>query len=436
MLPFFAFLGRFRRDDLAGITAMSLFLLTSSLMLGAFGLDVSNLMMSRTKLQVTADATAHSALVYREDHPEAEAKAEAVQMASMNMPTNEFGTVFNVEDVVFGTWDSVQRRFTPQPNSKTAVKLTTRRAAANGNPVQTYLFKMVGLDSWDVETSAVFVTYQPKCLREGFVADGVIDLQSNNNFSGGFCIHSNSHVELNLNNTFEPGTEVSMPRSGEVVVPNGDFTLNPGLVEALQSKRWNVRVLRRIDRIIAGLFAMDAYYLRPYITAGSITTLRTPRVEQADLVPGNVYKYTCSGGGILTIAQDVQVSSVVIVTNCNVMIANGVAFENAVLATSSTSVTSVRAVAGMRIGRNDNCASGGGAQIVTAGGFFVPASLEMYGGQILAKKVVDFAANANGIQGASIVSADVVSGTSNMNMAFCGNGMEGNFEAEYFKLVQ
>ena len=427
---------KFQRDHRAGIAATSVIFITASLMLGAFGLDVSNLMMSRTKLQVTADATAHSALVYREDHPEADAKTAAVQMAEMNMPVSAFGRVFDVQDVAFGTWDKVSRRFTAQANSKTAVKVTTRQVAANDNAVRTYLFTMVGLDTWDVETSAVFVTYQPKCLREGFVADGIVDLQSNNNFSNGFCIHSNSHVQLNNHNTFESGTEVSMPRAGDIVVPSGGMRSNVGLAAALQSKRWNVRVLRRIDRIIAGLYAMDTNYLRSYITAGSILTLPSNRVSQVDLVPGNAYQYTCPGGGTLTITQGVQVVSVIIITNCEVKIGNGVAFEDAVLATSSTDIKSVNTTSGMRIGRNDNCATGGGAQIVTAGGVSIPAGLEMYGGQILAKKDVSFAANANGIQGASIVSAGVISGTSNMNMAFCGNGMDGNFKADYFKLAQ
>ena len=429
-------LGAFWRDNRAGITTTSLIFVTASMMLGAYGIDVSNVMMSRTKLQITADATAHSALVYREEHSEAAAKAEAIQMAASNMAHDKYGTVFDENDIAFGTWDSVTRRFTPQSNSKTAVKVTTHQTAANNNAIRTYLFMMIGLDAWNVSTSAVFVTYQPKCLREGFVADGAVDLQSNNHFSNGFCIHSNAHVELNQNNSFEPGTEVSMPRSGEIVVPGGDFSRNTGLAAALQSKRWNVRVLRRIDRIIAGINAMDSLYLRPYITAGSISTLPSNRVSQADLAAGNVYRYTCSGNETLTIGHAVQVASVMIVTNCAVNVSNGVVFEDAVLATSSVAIDSIKATSGMRIGRNDNCAPGGGAQLVTAGGVSIPAGLEIYGGQILAKKDVQFAANANGIQGASIVSAGVISGTSNMNMAFCGTGMQGNYVAEYFKLAE
>lgn len=35
-----------------------------------------------------------------------------------------------------------------------------------------------------------------------------------------------------------------------------------------------------------------------------------------------------------------------------------------------------------------------------------------------------------------MISAQWIEGTSNMEMAFCGTGMENNFEAEYFRLTQ
>ena len=54
-------------------------------------------------------------------------------------------------------------------------------------------------------------TYRPGCLREGFVADKMVDIQSNNGFESGFCIHSNVGISINQNNTFEAGTIVSMP---------------------------------------------------------------------------------------------------------------------------------------------------------------------------------------------------------------------------------
>ena len=60
---------------------------------------------------------------------------------------------------------------------------------------------------------------------------------------------------------------------------------------------------------------------------------------------------------------------------------------------------------------------GGGAQIITWGGFDVAAGLEMYGSQIIAAGPIAFAANADGIQGASMVSGETIDGTSNMSLS-------------------
>ena len=64
------------------------------------------------------------------------------------------------------------------------------------------------------------------------------------------------------------------------------------------------------------------------------------------------------------------------------------------------------------------------------------AKLSMFGGQILAKKDVDFAANADGLQGASIVTRGKINGTSNSRMGFCLSGMEQNFETNYYRMAQ
>jgi len=108
---------------------------------------------------------------------------------------------------------------------------------------------------------------------------------------------------------------------------------------------------------------------------------------------------------------------------------------DAVVATTNTSAQSVTSAASLQVGRNDNCAVGGGAQIITLGSMSFPSDLKIYGGQLLAAGNISFSANANGIQGAALVAGGSISGTSNMEMGFCGTGMENSFHAEYFKLV-
>ena len=98
-------IARFTKSERGGITALSLFLLISMLMIGGYAVDVSNVMTARTKLQVTADAVAHAALLERELKSEDEAKAAALELAALNMPGEAFGNVITADEIVFGDWD-------------------------------------------------------------------------------------------------------------------------------------------------------------------------------------------------------------------------------------------------------------------------------------------------------------------------------------------
>lgn len=323
----------------------------------------------------------------------------------------------------------------PKSGSRHAVQVTTRRTLENGNEVATYLLKLVGLDEWNLTTTAIFTTYHPTCLREGIVAEGPVDIQSNNTYSNGFCVHSNSYVSLNSNNYFEPGTVVSMPNLDDIELPNSGFKTNTGLADALREGSWNIRIINRIDALISGLLTFDPLYLPSYITSRTKKDFSSRSVTQADLAEGRLHTYTCSGGAALTIKANVIVKNVVIVTSCEIKFEQGVKIVNSVIATTSTSSKSMSASSGLQVGLNDNCAVGGGSQLVTAGSMSFPSALQIYGSQLLAKKDISFSANANGIQGAAIVAGGTISGTSNMAMGFCGTGMDANFNAEYFKLV-
>lgn len=425
----------FAKDEFGSMTALSLVLLVPLLMLAGYAIDTGNVMASRTQLQITADATAHAALLKREFATEAEAKQSALSVAAQNMPSTIFGAVIEEDDIEFGNWDHVSSTFTADPGSRAAVRVTAHRLQENGNAVQTFLLKFVGLTEWNLNQSAIFTTYYPTCLREGFVAEDVVDLQSNNNFSNGFCVHSNSYVSMNSNNYFEPGTVVSMADTDDLELPNSGFATNTGLQEALREGSWNIRIVSRIQAIITGLSNFDSRYLPAYITSTVPVTFSSRNVAQADLIEGRLHKFTCNGGAALTITNGVTVRNAVIVTNCDVKFGSGVILDNAVIATTNVGDHSMTAASGVQVGRNDNCAADGGSQLVTLGSMDFPADLKVYGGQLLAVHDISFAANANGIQGAAFVAGGQISGTSNMAMGFCGSGMETSFQAEYFKLV-
>ena len=426
---------RFLRSQAGGVTSFALNLVTSGLLLGAYAIDVNNLEQQRTLLQVTADSAAHDALVTRELGSEAEAIAAAVQRGQAMMDPAVFGQVVDTTDVVFGKWDRDTRRFTPEAGSREAVQVIARRTTQNDNPVATYLFKLMGIDAWDVVVRSTFATYQPFCLREGFVAQGVVDIQSNNSYLRRFCIHANQYVKLSSNNYFEAGTVVSMPDLNLLELPNTGFDTNVGLVDALKEGSINIRVLRRIQTIIDTVGDPSSRYYPEFLTSPVPVALTNRRIEAADLQPGRVHYWDCAGPSGGTIQTGTLVANVVIIANCEVTLGNGSAMENAILLTTSTSATSINSPNGFRLGLDDGCAPGNGGRIVSLGGMNFAADLQIFGSQLLAMGDVEFAARANGIEGASIVSNGNISGTSNMSMSYCGRGMD-EFLADYFQMVE
>lgn len=417
-------------------TTFSLFLMATLLMIGGYAVDVTNLIRERTLLQMTADSAAHQALVTREFGTVDESKAAALALAAANMPTAKFGAIFNASDITFGNWDETTRVFTASATSRNAVHIVAGLNSTRGNPVASFLLQMVGFDTWDVNVDVTYATYFPTCFREGFVGEGVVDVQSNNTFRNGFCVHSNDHVKLSSGNTFEPGTVVSMPNSNDIELPNSGFETNTGLADALVSGSYNIRILSRIDSIIADIDDPGSAYLPSYITSATTNTINQNKPATSDFQANKINYWNCTGGMKGSIANDAILQNMVIISNCEIAIGQGAALENVVLMTTNTSDTSISAPAGFRLGKKDNCAADGGAQIVTAGGFNVASKLEVYGSQILAKQDIAFAALASGIKGASMVAGDQVSGTSLMDMGFCGVGMERNFQAAYFHMVE
>ncbi|MBN8632182.1 MAG: Tad domain-containing protein [Rhodobacterales bacterium] len=453
------------------MTAGGLIFTTIILAVGGLAVDVSNAINQRAQLQLTADATAHDALYERNLTLTATAdtaKATALALGDFNMPGAVYGRVLTTADIQFGTWDRTTRHFTPDENSRTAVRVLTHRDAAGGNEVTTYLLKFAGYDSWDVRTDSVFETYVPDCLREGFVAENMVDIQSNNAYLNGFCIHSNDIVSLNSNNYFEEGTIVSMPDRSRLDMPASGLRSNEGLQEALRYGAIQIRLINALRKVPSAPFATGIAAMWNYIqlatrdgqlsyvtgTPRQITivngrpraaTAGADRIEAGrDLKDrdGNLalranavnYLYCSSTSTQLQIGE--VLSNMVLITNCQINFARDGVLENGLIATLHTGNSSISGVSTSRIGRADNCADGGGAQLVSLGGMRFAAGISINGGQLIALKEIAFAANGDGLHGTSIISGDTVSGTSNMRMGLCGTGMGGNLSLDYFRMVE
>jgi hypothetical protein len=196
----------------------------------------------------------------------------------------------------------------------------------------------------------------------------------------------------------------------------------------------HIRILGMIDEIAAGILDYNSEHIPDYITDLNVYTHSGNRFDASDFVPGTINYLNCSSG--VTLRDDAGAySEVVIYSECKISLSQGATFEDVVMFSESTRSDSITGASGVQFGRDDSCAVGGGVQVITRGGMSFPADLRMYGGQLIALGEIEFAANADGVEGASMISAMWISGTSNMDMAFCGSGMENNFEAEYFRLA-
>lgn len=437
----------FVRDTEGAMGVWGLILFMTICVIIGLSMDVSNAFKVRSEMQVAADAAAHAALVSRIKDGKEKAIENAVAVANNNLSTAKgSGNAIKASDIVFGRWDSDTKVFTVDPTSTAAVMVNARRNKSRANGVDTFLLSSVGLTSWDVSTNAVMETYRPGCLREGFVADKMVDIQSNNGFESGFCIHSNVGISINQNNTFEAGTIVSMPSFNDLQVAASGFKKNSGLLEALRESFYKIRVVKRIDDIINALSAGDLVTLRQmtagdpgsamgYLTTGAPIIVNTCNLTMSNLTSGRIHIVFCGS----TLKPSGNFKDVAIVTAAPIQFASGTVFEDAVIATSSPDSMSLKGPSGnnnkVTFGKDDNCAKGGGVQVVTKGGAHFAAGLNMYGSQVLAAGSINFAANADGVEGVSLVSGDTVSGTSNMKMGYCGIGMESNFEVDYYRLA-
>jgi hypothetical protein len=464
-------LATFAASEDGGMTAGGLIFTIMFLAVGGLAVDVSNAISQRTQLQVTADAVAHTALYVRNNTLTAtadDAIAAALALGEENMPQSRFGEVLTAGDIEFGVWNRVSRTFSPDPNSRSAVRVWTHRTAEGDNEVVTYLLKFAGFDSFDVRTASVFETYLPDCLNEGFVAENTVDIQSNNIYRNGFCIHSNDVVSMNNNNFFETGTVVSMPDSGRLDMPPSGYTSNEGLTQALRYGAMQIRLVNALSEVPSSPFSAGSQAMWNFIQLATrdgqlgylsapprnITIVNgQPRSGTAgaddieagrDLLdrdgilalrPNAVNYVNCSSTSMQLQIRE-PLSNMVMITNCQMNFGSGGALENGLIATLHTGAASIGGASDTRIGRIDDCAAGGGAQLVSLGGMNFASGVSIHGGQLLALREISFAANGDGLRGTSIISGDTVSGTSNMQMGLCGSGMEDNLSLDYFRMVQ
>ena len=465
-----------------GISILNLYFLMATAIFGGVAIDVANLVAAKNQLQVAADVASHAAIMSLKAGEDVDTSKEtALEYARMNMPAGRYGEVLRLENIHFGSYFYSTGSFQIDDTRSEAVWVSTDRLLENANPVGSFLLRLVGFNTFDVRTPAVFVNGDAPCIGAGFYAEGRVDMQSNNQFLDGFCIRSNSRVELNQNNFFEqiPNDEmdndviVSMPRLSDLIIPGGaldpraldprspepgtsGFRQNEGLWEARRDGRSKFEFDPFIDEVVTGVLSSGTDHTRSFIDdsnaleivnvtssasngngngggngkknsgASPISPTNCTTFSVACLVPRAIHRVNCVGDDLAIPAE--TFSNVVVITDCNLKFANGAVVINATFITESTHASSISAPQGLQLGDDDGCDEGGGAQLITYGGMKTASKLSLFGSQIIAAGDVNFAAQADGFFGASVIAGGEIDGTSNSTFHGCPlDTSDGNF---------
>ena len=199
----------FARDTKGGtlmLTALFLGLLAG---VCAIAVDYGYAVVIKQRLQGSADSAALAAIF---ELPDTNAtQTTAINYASMNMPVDIHGTVLVAADVEPGSWNSDDLTFTTGGADPDAVRVTTRRAQANGNAWGLFFARMIGKDNTDVSAVAIASKMTPtQCVVALEPNDVGITVNADSSLTTVDCgVHVNSSngsaIETNSGSTVTAG---------------------------------------------------------------------------------------------------------------------------------------------------------------------------------------------------------------------------------------
>ncbi|MDH3666986.1 MAG: pilus assembly protein TadG-related protein [Paracoccaceae bacterium] len=433
----------FLNDEDGGYTIWGLTWFMIYLAIGGLAVDVTDAYRNQILLQSTADSASLAGVMSLPDENAAVTEAVAYAQDNLNQANN--GVVLNANEVFIGSWDFTTRTFTEGTVEPNAVRVITRRSAQNNNPVAMNLLRILALagvtTSWDISTEAIAVGYTPDCLEDGMIAMNQLNISSNNGHVNDICLHGQTlGVELQNGNSFEDGVSVSMPDLGLLSGPTDMLDSNPGLEDALREGDMYPRDVDRINEIVDGLRAMDPNYLPDFMVdiapgtgvrtvKSGVTQVQVNNHLPAALLPNTVYNVNCNGQILL---PSTVMNRVVIVADCRIHTSAGSALIDAVLATDFLGgADTVQLASSTMMGLPDNCASGGGVEIYSAGDIHVSASGDFNGVRMVSANDVKFTSNSIGISGMSVQAGNDINYSSNNSYGLCSGGVPGPMAIQY-----
>jgi hypothetical protein len=422
------------------------------LLFGGVAVDSSNAWRMRAELQATADAAAHAGVIELIDGAEA-ARTAAIGMALKNMDYSQNGDVLVQSDVLVGKWNGAT--FEELADSDVfeinaagepvlvanAVLARTRRDQINANQVPAYFLRLMGMQGWDVNALAIAQRYFPECLEgSAIVAAKIVDVQSNNKFHPGICVHAQDYVNVNggggpskdeFGNVWETGVHVTMPSLDKFYDKYGAIgnqqehldTHNGGLEPSLGEEWFYPKIVDSIGSFLTNYTtATDESvktwpdYIAKTVTnpdgtttalSGSelIKNIKANEWDIANYEEGFIYNVDCGGVnklfklGVTDTTAPLQ--NVVVVANCNIKIGSKGLVKNAVIGSTAgdngakTDNSIIDIGAGTTLGDSTNCSNPGSVKLLSTASVSGPANTNYKGVQILAKGNVHIAAQAD-----------------------------------------
>lgn len=374
-------------------------------MFGMLGLvEAGKVYGVKNQLQTTADAAAMASVRHVPSGP---VTATANEYAELNMPAaGQYGDVLPDSNVEIGHWDGNTFLFGGTPSN--AVRVTTLAemplffAAALGS-------LGVGVpSSFKPAAQATALLRLDKCYQNGFVAGGIVQMNSSNNFTSGYCVYGRGGVTMNNSNTFEAGTEVGMASLANL----SEGGNNPGLQEALRQKD------------VAAPAAGEADHLVDQLKAGTgpipdyITSIQTVTEMPSTLVPGTMYIYT----GTSTVELSGSIENIAVVSDYMITVRSNSILRSVVLASGQ----SVNIRANVKIGDADFCTTGAGASLLISGGAVsdkdvavgTNSNIHLHGVQVISGGSVEMNSNLT-ITAASMQATTDIKFNSQFDVAGC-----------------
>jgi hypothetical protein len=439
---------RLWRDERGGGTIFGLFWFAVTVGICGLAVDVTDGFRSRTMLQATADSAALAAAI---ELPDATAAVTtAVDYAEQNMTPGTNGSVLLASDVTPGLWEPATRTFVPAGDVPVAtpldaVHVMVRRGAANDNPLATNFLRIMGQDSWDVRAQAIAQRFIPECLKDGLIARGIVDMSSNNGFVNEICVHGQKGVDIQSNNYFEVGVNVSMPNLDMLVTPSSGMTSNPGLQQALREDILDPRMVNHVDEIMQRYLDMDPKILPDYITSNEPVVVIDNQFNFNNIQEGRIYHVQCRPSRNLVVPSGIVLAKIVLIADCQITIGANSTVYNSVIGSRSGAIggngklnrgdANISTAAGVQLGIPDNCAEGGGVQLYSNATLTFSSTTTFDGVQMVAAGDIALGARDMGVRGISAQSGGNITLTSNNMFGLCSGGAPNLFTVDYYRLV-